>query len=214
MSNAMYEDPGFSPEGALVSSGQVIAWRRWRLCPDQTGQPLLGSAHEDHIWDSQTLRAECDPSRTWSYRLALDGAEGHQSPAAGCRCGIHAYRTPELARPMGPGVWVHGQVVVEGPMFLTDNGYRGKEATVDGPLGLVVECVGGDDLYSPTRCFESPILVKYGHKAYHPVCASHQKAPIHVVVNGQYDISGFLEAAAVLGTRLGTRISMPDSVSV
>lgn len=213
MSKAMGEDPRFGHENALVSPSRVVAWRRWRLCPDESGQPLLGSAHEDHIWNSHSLRAECDPSRTWSYRLALDGDAGHESPAAGCRCGIHAYRTPELALPMGPGVWVYGQVLVGGPMFLTDNGYRGREAVIDGPLGLTVECVGGDDLYSPTRCFEVPVVVKYGLKAYHPVCASHRQAPVHVTVNGEYGVAAFLEEAALLAEKLGTVIARPAAVS-
>jgi hypothetical protein len=209
----MSENPGLEPENALVEPGRVVAWRRWRLCPDRAGRPLLGSAHEDHIWDSYTLRAECDPSRTWSYRLALDVDDVHQSPAAGCRCGIHAYRTPELARPMGPGVWAYGQVVVGAPMFLTDNGYRGREAAIDGPLRLTIECVGGDDLYSPTRCLETPVLVKFGQKAYYPVCSSHLGAPVHIAVKGEHDIADFRKAAAALAINLGTLIATPASVS-
>ena len=212
MNNPMRDDPGFGPESAVVAPGLVVAWRRWRLCPDQSGQPLLGSAHEDHIWSARTLRAECDPSRTWSYRLALDGREEHQAPAAGCRCGIYAYGTPELARPMGPGIWVHGRVLIGGPMFLTDNGFRGLEATIDGPLGLTIECVGGDDLYSPTRCFGSPVEVKHGTKVYYPVCSAHLSAPVHIAVEGRCDIADFLEAAASLAATLETSIAAPASV--
>ena len=149
MSQPMRDDPWFGSERAVVSSGPVVAWRRWRFRPDESGEPLLASAHEDHFWFARSLRAACDPSRTWSYRLALDARRQHQAPMAGCRCGIHAYGTPELARPMGPGIWVHGRVLMGGPMFLTDNGYRGREATIDGPLRLTIECAGGDDLYSP-----------------------------------------------------------------
>jgi hypothetical protein len=138
--------------------------------------------------------------------------KGHQAPAAGCRCGIYAYRTPELARPMGPGIWVHGQVLVGGPMFLTDNGYRGREATIDGPLGLTVECVGGDDLFSPTRCFGTPVAVKHGPKTYYPVCAEHLGALVHVVVEGSRDIADFLEAATFLAAKLETVITTPASV--
>ena len=207
MSQPMHRQPGFGSESAVSSPGRVVAWRRWRLYPDLSGEPLLGSAHEDHIWSERTLRADCDPSRTWSYRLALDGGPGHQAPAAGCRCGIYAYRTPELARPMGPGVWVHGRVLVGGPMFLTDNGYRGRDATIDGPLSLTVECVGDDDLYSPTRCFEPPVIVKYGPTAYYPVCSRHLQAPVHITVGGRYDIADFLEAAALLAARLETLMS-------
>ncbi|MDR9451848.1 MAG: hypothetical protein RI637_11580 [Acidimicrobiia bacterium] len=214
MNNLMGEDPGFALETALVAPGRVIAWRRWRLCPDPSGRPRLGSAHEDQIWESGSLRAECDPSRTWSYRLALDPDEAHQSPAAGCRCGIYTYRTAELARPMGPGIWVHGQVVIGGPMFLTDSGYRSREAAIDGPLHLTVECVGGDDLYSPTRCLETPVLVKYGQKAYYPVCSSHRSAPVHVAIMGERNVADVLEAAAVLGVNLGTSIVMPTPMLV
>lgn len=213
MSNLMGEDPGFDLEAALAAPGRVIAWRRWRLCPDPSGRPLLGSAHEDQIWGSRSLRAECDPSRTWSYRLALDPDEAHQPPAAGCRCGIYTYRTAELARPMGPGIWVYGQVLIGGPMFLTDSGYRSREAAIDGPLHLTVECVGGDDLYSPTRCLETPVFVKYGRKAYYPVCSLHRSAPLHVEIKGEHNVAYVLEAAAVLSVNLGTSIVMPAPVS-
>jgi hypothetical protein len=96
-------------------------------------------------------------------------------------------------------------------MFLTDNGYRGRNATIDGPLSLTVECVGGDDLYSPTRCFESPVTVKFDPKAYYPVCSSHLRAPVYVTVGGRHDITDFLEAATLLAARLETLISGPAS---
>jgi len=212
MDNPMRDGSGHGPDSAVVAAGVVIAWRRWRLCPDESGQPRLGSAHEDHIWSAPTLRAECDPSRTWSYRLALDARQQHQAPMAGCRCGIHAYGTPELARPMGPGIWVHGRVLIGGPMFLTDNGYRGREATIDGPLRLTIECAGGDDLYSPMRCFGSPVRVKHAAKVYYPVCSEHLHAPAHTCVEGSFDIAGFLEAASVLAANLDTTIVGPAPV--
>ncbi len=210
MSCPMGEDRGFASESALVSPGRVVAWRRWRLCPDPSGLPLLGSAHMHHIWSSRTLQANCDPSRTWSYRLACGDDDSHEAPAPGCRCGIYAYSTAEWARPMGPGVWAHGRVLMGGPMFLTDNGYRAREATIDGPLGLTIECVGGDDLYSPTRCFESPVILKHNTKTYFPVCSKHHNAPVHVAVDGSRTIGEFLEGAAFLAFQLETFISTPS----
>ncbi len=98
-------------------------------------------------------------------------------------------------------------------MFLTDSGYRSREAAIDGPLHLTVECVGGDDLYSPTRCLETPVFVKYGQKAYYPVCSAHRLAPVHMAIKGEHKVADFLEAAAVLGVNLGTSIVMPIPVS-
>ena len=204
----MRDDPWVCAESEVLSPELVVAWRRWRLRPDESGEPLLASVHEDHVWHAETEGAECDPSRTWSYRLASDGEDecDHRPPAAGCRCGMYAYRTPELARPMGPGVWVHGRVLIGGPMFETDSGYRAREATIDGSLGLVIECVGGDDLYSPSRCFGPPVRIKYGPKAYYPICAAHPGAPVEVVVTGSYDLSEFIDAVSGLAERLETLI--------
>ena len=214
MSHPMRADPWTGHENELLSSDRVVAWRRWRLRPDESGEPQLGSAHENHIWPTATLRAECDPSRTWSYRMALSGGRqlGHQPPVAGCRCGIYAYRTPELARPIGPGVWAYGRVVVGGPIFAIDSGYRGREATINGPLEVTVECVGGDDPVSPTRCFEPPERIKYGPDAYYPVCSSHPQAPVNLAVGGSYSLAEYFAAAAGLAVRLETSIVTPVSV--
>jgi hypothetical protein len=122
---------------------------------------------------------------------------------------MYAYQTPELARPMGPGVWVHGQILVRGPMFITDSGYRGREATIDGPLELVVECVGGDDLYSPTRCFRQPVLIKYAPKVYYPICDSHREAPVGRTVAGSMTFPEFIPMVSGLAGRLGTMIAAP-----
>lgn len=210
MSQPMREERSPASETAIVSPGRVVAWRRWRLCPDPAGLPLLASAHENRIWSGRTLSAECDPSRTWSYRLALGDDGFHEAPAPGCRCGIYAYSTPELACPMGPGIWAHGRVLMGGPMSLTDSGYRAREATIDGPLGLTIECVGGDDLYSPTRCFGSPVIVKHDATKYFPVCSKHHHAPVHLEVDGSGDIGAFLEAAAFLAVQLETFIAEPS----
>jgi hypothetical protein len=198
-------------EETVGSAGPVVAWRRWRLRPDASGLPRLSSAHEDHVWDTPNLEAECDPARTWSFRLALDDEE-HSPPAEGCRCGVYAYRTPELARPMGPGAWVHGQVQLAGPMFLTDTGFRARTATIDGPLVLTVECVGGDDLYSPTRCFGVPEEVRFGGRAYYPLCSSHQLAAMHRSVDGSLTIAEFSDSTASLAANLQTVIAVPASV--
>ncbi len=213
MSQLLRDDPWIGSESALLSPSRVVAWRRWRLRPGGSGEPLLWSAHEDQVWLSRTLRAECNPSLTWAYRLAEGEEEqrGHVPPAEDCRCGIYAYRTPELARPMGPGVWMDGRVVVGGPMFATEAGYRGREATIDGPLGLKVECSGGDDLYSPTRCFEPPVRIKYGSGSYHPVCSSHRRTPVDVALKGSFDLADFFEVAVLLGTRLETLVITPGS---
>ena len=213
MSHLTREDPWLGYESAVLSPGYVVAWRRWRLRPDESGAPLLASVHGDHVWLAQTVCAECDPSRTWAYRMALDGGdEGeHQAPAVGCRCGMYAYRTPELARPMGPGVWVHGRVLLGGPMFATDSGYRAREATIDSPFGLVIECVGGDDLVSPIRCFEPPARIKRGPKAYYPICGLHLQAPVGAVASGSNDLLEFIDAVSLLAGRLNTRIAAPTA---
>jgi len=113
---------------------------------------------------------------------------------------------------VGPGVWVHGRVLVGGPLFENEAGYRGREATIDGPLALTFECVGGDDLYSPTRCFLPPVKIKYGPMAFYPVCSLHSLAPVHVVVDGYYEMADFLDAAAILAATLGTFIAGSDPV--
>ena len=172
---------------------------------------MLGSAHEDHVWDTPSLEADCDPARTWSFRLSLND-EVHSPPVRGCRCGVYAYRTPELARPMGPGAWVHGRVLVAGPMFLTDSGFRAREATIDGPLVLTVECGGGDDLYSPTRCFGEPEEFKYDAKAYYPLCSAHHSAPMHRSILGCLTMAEFSDSAASLAAQLHTVITVPASV--
>lgn len=193
------------------SVGLVIAWRRWRLRPDDTGRPQLGSAHENYVWERPVMEAECDPTRTWSFRLS-SGEDEHRPPAAGCRCGVYAYRTPELARPMGPGVWVHGRVLIGGPMFLTDNGYRARQATIDGPLALIMECVGGDDLYSPSRCFGEAVAVKYDGQAYFPVCSSHGRAPAYRPTDGSWSVDEFIEAAAFVAASLETVLAIPAAL--
>ena len=214
MSQLMRDDPWFGSERVTLPSDPVVAWRRWRLRPGESGDPMLASAHEDYVWLDKSVLAECNPSRTWSYRMASDGPNpaDHPVPSAGCRCGMYAYRTPELARPMGPGVWVHGQVLVGGPMFGTDSGYRGREATIDGPLDLVIECVGGDDLYSPTRCFGQPVLIKYAAKAYYPICGSHREAPVGRALLGSFTLPEFIQAASFLAQRMDTLIAAPVSL--
>ena len=211
MSRLLRDDPWSGSERAPTAVYPVVAWRRWRLRPNESGEPLLASAHEDFVWLDRTVQAVCNPTRTWSYRMASGGAiqADHPVPSAGCRCGIYAYQTPELARPMGPGVWVHGRVLVGGPMFLTDSGYRGRVATIDGPLDLVVECVGGDDLYSPKRCFEEPVLIKYATKVYSPLCESHREVPVAPVVSGAFTVADFADAAAQLAHTMGTLIAAP-----
>ena len=209
MSHPMLDDLASGSEREVLSSDPVVAWRRWRIRPDEAGLPILASAHEDQFWPTRTLLAECDPVRTWSYRLTRSTFTRHCPPAAGCRCGIHAYRTPEQARPMAPGVWVYGQVLVGGPMFETDTGYRGRQATIDGPLEMVIECVGGDDLISPTRCFKTAVQVKYDSRAYYPVCSSHSRAPVDVAVAGTYEVGEFAVAASGLAARLGTVVATP-----
>ncbi len=211
MSHLMRDDSWAGSERASMSPHPVVAWRRWRLRPDESGEPLLASAHEDYVWFDRTLQADCNPTRTWSYRMASDGENRHDHPvpSAGCRCGIYAYQTPELARPMGPGVWVHGRVLLGGPMFLTDSGYRGRVATIDGPLDLVIECVGGEDLYSPTRCFGQPVLMKYATNVYYPLCGSHREATVDKAVRGSFTIPEFIDVVSFLAQRMGTLIAAP-----
>ena len=214
MSHQTRDDPWLGSERVALASDPVVAWRRWRLRPDESGEPLLASAHEDYVWLHTTVRAQCSPSRTWSYRMASDGPNerDHPVPSAGCRCGMYAYQTPELARPKGPGVWVHGQILVRGPMFITDSGYRGREATIDGPLELVVECVGGDDLYSPTRCFGQSVLIKFAPKVYYPICDAHRDAPVGKAVAGSLTVPEFIQAASFLAERMDTLIAAPVSL--
>jgi hypothetical protein len=94
-------------------------------------------------------------------------------------------------------------------MFLTDNGYRGRHATIDGPLALAVECVGGDDLYSPTRCFGEPEQAKYDGRDYYPVCSSHLQAPVHRPTLGVVTMADFVDSAYLLAAGLGTVIAIP-----
>lgn len=211
MSQLRSDDPWLGSERSVRSPDPVAAWRKWRLRPDEWGAPLLGSVHEDYIWSAGTVQAECNPARTWSYRIASDAADEseHQAPAEGCRCGMYAYATPDLARPVGPGVWLHGRILVAGPMFVTDSGCRGREATIAGQLELVAECVGGDDLISPARCFSQPTVVKFGPKVYYPICASHQQAPIGKTVAGLHTMAEFIHLVSFLASRLETFISVP-----
>jgi hypothetical protein len=58
-----------------------------------------------------------------------------------------------------------------------------------------------------------PVFVKYGRKAYHPVCSSHRSAPVHVEIKGEHNIAYVLEAAAIMSMNLGTSIVMPAPVS-
>jgi hypothetical protein len=138
------------------------------------------------------------------------GEDEHPAPGAGCRCGVYAYRTPELARPLGPGLWVYGQVLVGGPMFLTDNGYRGREVVIDGPLALVMECGGGDDLFSPVRCFGEPTVIRYDLQSYYPLCSSHRRGSPEGRI-GNFSVEAFVDAVACLAIQLETRLVVPAS---
>jgi hypothetical protein len=94
-------------------------------------------------------------------------------------------------------------------MFVGDFSYRGRVASIDGPLEVVVECVGGDDLYSPERCFGKPVQVKFATKVYYPLCGSHREARLGRTVRGSLSVSEFDDAVSILAQSMGTRIVAP-----
>lgn len=101
-----------------VPADPVLGWRYWQLRPDGL---LRSVTHRRVVWHpGQSLRARC-----------LIG--GHDAPASGCACGVHAEPTLETLRAEGvclaPGEpLVVGQVALWGLVVSDGHGLRGQFA--------------------------------------------------------------------------------------
>ena len=85
-------------------------------------------------------------------------------------------------------------------------------ATIDGPLELVVECVGGDDLYSPDSMLREACEVKYATKVYYPLCGSHREVPgLARRCAAASSVSEFVDAVSFLAQSMGTLIARSGS---
>lgn len=111
----------------------LIGWRYWQL-PPATGL-IRSVTHRRFEWrPGQALRATC-----------LIG--GHEAPAPGCACGIHA--SPDLATQreqglcLAPGAaLVTGTVALWGTVVADDHGLRAEYAA---PAGLWLVTVAGSE---------------------------------------------------------------------
>lgn len=110
----------------------ATGWRYWQLRPSGL---LRSVTHRRHEWrPGQPLRAVC-----------LIG--GHQAPAPGCACGIHASPDVDTLREQGlclaPGEpLVTGQAALWGVVVTDDHGLRAEYAY---PSRLSLVAPGGSD---------------------------------------------------------------------
>jgi hypothetical protein len=97
-----------------------VGWRYWRLVP---GPRLRSVSQRGFTWE---------PGRPMVARCAGAGEAGHDVPAAGCACGLHA--SPDVASLqagalcLAPGPLVVGEVSLWGTVVVDDHGYRGRYA--------------------------------------------------------------------------------------
>jgi hypothetical protein len=107
--------------GAPDLIGPVQAFRDWRVTADG-----LCSPRTDALWTSRTMSAQCRPQTVEDLVL-----EPHESPGAGCSCGIHAYY--ELSDAASKIDWrgVSGIVTVWGRVEAYSTGLRAEYARVE-----------------------------------------------------------------------------------
>lgn len=92
----------------------VVAFRSWRLVDGSLTSPYV---HER--WEGGVVVARCPQQ----------GA-GHEAPAPGCRCGIHAYFEPRSAVPVVDARRVPGIVAVWGRLEVHPQGVRAQYAQI------------------------------------------------------------------------------------
>jgi hypothetical protein len=95
--------------------GRVYGLRTWRVVGDH-GAERLAAPQRRTPWPHGWVRAEC--------------AEGHAAPAAGCRCGIHAWhpRRGSARRVLAGRFELPGIVEAEGTVEVHEDGFRAERA--------------------------------------------------------------------------------------
>ncbi|MSO46752.1 MAG: hypothetical protein EXQ67_01510 [Thermoleophilia bacterium] len=75
----------------------IIGYRSWTIRVHPSGEPRLCSPYRRSIWlPGEVQKATCGMTNWTSpigIRPAPRAAPGHEVPAAGCTCGVHAWRS-------------------------------------------------------------------------------------------------------------------------
>lgn len=163
-------------------------WRQWEVSPRQPWEgavdvPVLRGAWA-RAWSSRSLKARCllAPFRPTpilrGFQEILEQRETGQHPGPApdphCRCGIYALKVgviPSTPPRLAGSPRVAGFVELTGMVIEGDRGFRAEQATLVGPLDLVVPCGGsslGDD-----PCPDPPVRVATVDSAYRGLCPFH-----------------------------------------
>ena len=91
-------------DGAFVVPDLIeplLGYRSWTVRVHPSGDPVLCSPYRRTIWEPRAAHdARCGVS-TWTSPIAVRPAShapaGHDAPAEGCTCGVHAWRSEGAA---------------------------------------------------------------------------------------------------------------------
>lgn len=131
--------------GPPLIADSLYGLRTWRVIADERGEWLAGPYH-DVAWPpgGEWLRAEC-PS-------------GHEAPAAGCDCGVHAWhpRRSSAREVLAVRAAVAGVLEAQGPAEIHEDGFRAERAR---PYALVLTPRSNPKLIDRlARRYEVPIV--------------------------------------------------------
>ena len=129
----------------------ISGYRSWTVRVHPSGEPRLCSPFRRHAWTPREAhRARCGVTNWTSpigIRPARTAPPAHDAPAAGCTCGVHAWRSRsaslmDAADTRGLRA-VSGEVAMWGTVLRHTRGYRAEQAY---PLALTVHAATTDGL--------------------------------------------------------------------
>ena len=142
-----------TPSGFVVPDliDPILGYRSWTIRVHPSGEPRLCSPYRRSTWQPHEVHVATCGSTNWTSPIGIRptprAAPGHEVPAAGCTCGVHAWRSRSAALLDAADTRglraVSGEIALWGGVLKHTRGWRGAFAY---PQDLTVHAATTDGL--------------------------------------------------------------------